>query len=407
MNFKIFSIIVLILCFGCSQTMLSPAPERVISSIHDRSISSLSNASNEQIKINPKQSEFRLGWRETADENLLLKEKQVISLMQKQDYKGLRNKFIEFAKEANVSYKEIDGGFEILPDKDGSKLNKFVASVNKVKSDQFGEIKFVFLPECMNRGEFDPDLMRVVISLESVFMGEPTTTELHEIVHLNYEYQFWKGKSALLKYMITPGESASFIGDGTQNYSGGFVGDELLTHSGDLRRMRRFLKESQGFSKEAREHLFWEIKDAVEVLGDLTTMTDNEINSTITALKKKANDEVKFELRTFSNGRDYIRIHYFSPDRFLYMWNDSASIELAKKYASTNNASSKTKIAKSLKALFVERIKNLKNLNDELKVIVADLKKLSLAPDGLTSQAFYDKVDEFRSAISDHEELVE
>lgn len=339
-------------------------------------------------------------------------EKEVAALVKfKQNLKALssyelKELFIEYAQESGVLFREDKNEFVILPDQNGSTLNKFVAAVNRLYSKHFRkEIRFVYDPlqQAGQFGAYNHKEVKVKLSLLSVYLGKPFITEAHEILHLLNDSKVKSGQDFLLRTLFSPRKHHYMLSPKFA-YSEFLTAEEVMTYAADLRFLRRALKDVNKMSRSNRKFLYDFTREEIASLYQNDQIINSTLNEGFSYFSNKT-DFLVISLTKFENGREYVLVSLPFVNRTTTIFVDQKIIQATKEYLKYPDVETKPLLYKDSNAYnvvlnaFMEKMEKLRSLNQSLIKISEEMNRRATEDQFLSSQDFFDMVDRYRDMI--------
>lgn len=334
-------------------------------------------------------------------ETSLIESERIIDHIANKSSAELARQFLEYAKNANVKYKLESGVFVILPDRQASPLNQFVESVSQLQTEGLGqEIRFVFSPAEAFRfvGCYIPSDSTIHVSLKSIFTGVPSSTEVHEFLHMKHDLSFKNGNDFLFRISLFPSRF-SYLLSPSFTYSRMLSADELITQSSDLRLVRPLLKRAMHLGRKARKILFSNVRHSIKVLYENNQIINSSVNEGLSFLTSNQ-IKLKVAIKQFPNGREYVSAQYSFVNSVKAQWINLQAVNLAKQFLDEENSVSQKEEAYAQLVLeYTNHMNKMYTLNSKLIKISKEMFEKSKDDTFLTDPAFFALVDQYREIV--------
>ncbi len=348
--------------------------------------------------------------KELTTEEIYLKELlKIEDVILSGDIELIKNTFRKYAEQNGIKYKELDGVFYVLPDRNASKLNRFIDStVSKKKIKSNKDIQFKFDPEKahMYMAAYHPLEGDITLSLRSIFQGVPTNSEIHEIVHLEEDLAFHHGKNVLLRGRILP-RVYDHIAEGI-SYAKGMSFDELKTYGIDLRIYKKYLLDNQILDKDAKANLSAINRSTINIMSENIDVFQKEFSKFAKAASDlSSKNKLETKIETLENGREYATIIFPYINYVKIDFNDGSSIRTVKRFLEASDKEERYDAYKFVVQKFSERANLYEEMANQLQSIVSRMKEKSANDSYLFSEDLFKDLEAYRLVISDFEARLE
>ncbi len=312
-----------------------------------------------------------------------------------------------YAAKNNIKYEKIADSYLILADFAASELNQFVASVQEKISANKQSINFIFDPKSENRGSYQFSTKTIRISLESVFLGQPTLTEIHEYIHMLNHIRFLQGEVSLLTAGLSPYEGPT-ISFKKYKYAKFCSIDELETFGINLKLLILNVNRNEKISRTVRMQYLKDIRFSLQIINENLEMYLETINNHIEpSLLKYPGELLKYDFDRDDNGHEIARANFRGVNRLELLWNQPEHIQLVKDqwlaYSSDSPQAltARKEINLKLGAVFFNEIQILKQLLFQLNASVMLINQKSTDDKYLLGNEFKKDIDQYRRIIAD------
>lgn len=341
---------------------------------------------------------------ESRDEEILLRNEHLWSIVQGGSVAEIKKQFENYAIKNNVLYEEKNGVYYILLNRQSSALNRFADSVVKIlKVNKDKDVNFIFDPVKASRfgGAYTLN-GDIYISLTSIADGKPSAVEIHEILHLVNDLEFRQGETKILRAFVTP-YRLPFVGGSNYAYAKGFSLDEIETHASDLRLFKRLLLNQDKLSAESRKILLKNVRFKLKVLSEIGSVLETELNNYFKAMAKSS-DEIKFIFKVdrFNSGNEYVKIMVPYVNLFTIDSTDIEMINAVKVLLEKNNSDHHSLEFAAVKKFYFDRIQKIAELHGQIYPIILQMVHKSKDDSYLTANYFFDDLEKMRSILGQH-----
>ncbi len=312
-----------------------------------------------------------------------------------------------YAAKNNIKYEKIADSYLILADFAASELNQFVASVQEKISANKQSINFIFDPKSENRGSYQFSTKTIRISLESVFLGQPTLTEIHEYIHMLNHIRFLQGEVSLLTAGLSPYEGPT-ISFKKYKYAKFCSIDELETFGINLKLLILNVNRNEKISRTVRMQYLKDSRFSLQIINENLEMYLETINNHVEpSLLNNPGELLKYDFDKDDNGHEIARANFRGVNRLELLWNQPEHIQLVKDqwlaYSSDSPQAltARKEINLKLGAVFFNEIQILKQLLFQLNASVMLINQKSTDDKYLLGNEFKKDIDQYRRIIAD------